>query len=97
MPKVRLFLCNSDEKIWEFKCPGCGKMHQFWERWNGGKAAWKFNGDAEKPTVTPSILTWRSGQNCRCHSFISEGRIRFLPDSEHILVGKTVDLPDLDN
>jgi len=30
----------------------------------------------------------------RCHSFVVDGRIQFLQDSEHELAGQTVDLPD---
>lgn len=29
----------------------------------------------------------------RCHSFVTEGRIRFLDDCTHALKGQTVDLP----
>lgn len=32
-----------------------------------------------------------------CHSFVTDGKIRFLPDSTHALSGKTVDLPDWDD
>lgn len=39
--------------------------------------------DAESPGFSCSI----------CHSFVTDGRIRFLPDSTHALSGQTVDLP----
>jgi Family of unknown function (DUF6527) len=29
----------------------------------------------------------------RCHSFVTDGRIKFLSDCTHFLVGQTVDLP----
>lgn len=29
-----------------------------------------------------------------CHSFVTDGRIQFLSDCTHALVGQTVDLPD---
>lgn len=29
-----------------------------------------------------------------CHSFVTDGKIRFLADSTHALKGQTVDLPD---
>lgn len=29
-----------------------------------------------------------------CHSFVTDGRIRFLGDCTHALAGQTVDLPD---
>lgn len=31
-----------------------------------------------------------------CHSFVTDGRIRFLPDSTHALAGQTVDLPEIE-
>lgn len=35
-----------------------------------------------------------SGFKCAvCHSFITDGRIQFLPDSTHHLAGQTVDIP----
>lgn len=30
-----------------------------------------------------------------CHTFVTDGRIQFLPDCSHALAGQTVDLPDL--
>ena len=30
---------------------------------------------------------------CRCHSFVTDGRIQFLGDCTHALAGQTVDLP----
>lgn len=30
-----------------------------------------------------------------CHSFVTDGRIQFLPDCTHKLAGQTVDLPDI--
>lgn len=30
-----------------------------------------------------------------CHSFVTDGRIQFLSDCTHALVGQTVDLPDV--
>jgi hypothetical protein len=31
-----------------------------------------------------------------CHSFVTDGRIRFLGDCTHSLAGQTVDLPDFE-
>lgn len=34
---------------------------------------------------------------CRvCHSFVTDGKIRFLDDSTHDLAGQTVELPDIE-
>lgn len=83
---------------YSFYCPGCGCSHGF-------SKAWSFNGDFEKPTIKPSILvTWedfvdhddhtKGTKKYRCHSFITDGKIRFLGDCTHKLAGQTVELPD---
>jgi len=54
--------------------------------WKGPKCWCTYN--AEHPEEKDSF-------SCvRCHSFITDGKIRFLPDSTHGLAGQTVDLPD---
>ncbi len=73
---------------WLFFCPGCGCAHQCDTRWT-------FNGDREKPTFRNSVLIHaHPPSRPRCHSYVTDGRIQFLPDSTHALSGKTVDLPD---
>ena len=56
------------------------------------KPSWKWNGDLEKPTLHPSIL---SQGYCRCHSFLTDGVFNFLTDSDHPLSGQSVPMPDL--
>lgn len=78
-----------------FWCPGCDSAHQV--RWNadGASNAWSWNGDTEAPTFQPSVLVMGGPPGTpRCHSFVTDGRIQYLPDSEHPLAGQTVDLPD---
>ena len=55
------------------------------------------------PPVTPENLEqWRQApwQQTKvahiCHSFVTDGRMQFLPDCTHELAGQTVDLPPLD-
>jgi hypothetical protein len=77
-----------------FKCPGCNGIHAVTEE------IWEFNGDLEKPTIRPSILSkfTPSAEGIErkiCHSFVTEGRIRFLNDCTHSLAGKTVSLVDV--
>lgn len=36
--------------FWVFECPGCGCLHSI------KTPVWTFNGDLDKPTVSPSIL-----------------------------------------
>jgi hypothetical protein len=82
-----------------FECPGCDSLHVVYV---GGKhrPIWSFNGDVDKPTVSPSVLvTWierprTAPLNKICHSFINEGRIQFLGDCTHALAGQTVEIPE---
>jgi hypothetical protein len=70
---------------------------------------WGFNGDMERPTLTPSVLSTSGCEpGCQrhapgdcmpkrvCHSFVTDGRIQFLGDCTHALAGQTVDLPDIE-
>jgi len=63
-----------------------------------GLDLWTFNGDFDRPTFSPSILTqstWSDGSKFCCHSFVTDGRIQFLGDCTHVLAGQTVDLPEI--
>lgn len=71
-----------------FWCPGCERLHPVRV---DGPGAWGWNRDVEKPTFTPSILTW--SETSRCHSFVRDGQIVFLLDCSHRLASQTVDLP----
>lgn len=72
-------------------CPGCGHLHVIHVgKPNSSGAKWGWNGDPEKPTFTPSIHI-----HGRCHYFLRDGMLEFLPDSSHKLAGKTVALPVL--
>jgi Family of unknown function (DUF6527) len=79
-----------------FSCPGCDGQHVVFIE---GPHAWGFNGSIESPTLTPSILVrghcGQKNQNGVCHSYITDGRIRFLGDCTHALAGQTVSLPEL--
>lgn len=82
-----------------FKCPGCGFFHVIRVEGTGPGPLWSWNGNIENPTITPSILaTYPWGDppvQKTCHSFITDGCIRFLLDSTHHLAGLTVQLPDV--
>lgn len=62
------------------------------------KVTWKWNGDINSPTLHPSILT--KGEDKRgkhvCHSFVKDGKIKFLSDCSHEYAGKTLDLLEID-
>lgn len=73
-------------------CPACKHPHLFVD------GRWTFNGDLEKPTFKPSMLSNKDHSNPkvpRCHSFVTDGKIQFLGDCTHDMAGKTVDLPDI--
>jgi hypothetical protein len=86
-----------------FQCPGCDDVHIVAV---DGSRGWTWNGDPDKPTISPSILvktgravdpsfTWEPGDPPEiCHSFVRDGRIELLSDCTHALAGQTVDLPD---
>jgi len=102
-----------------FWCPGCEQMHGVTVE--GENYRWDWNGDADRPTISPSVLVqsghyapghdgpcWCSYNEehpddpytfkcMRCHSFVEDGKIRFLNDSTHALAGQTVELPDLED
>lgn len=93
MPRV-----SFDGDVVQFRCPGCGWLHIL-NTDRAERPCWTFNGDVERPTLSPSINAWREygGDRMteRCHSFVEAGRIRFLNDCTHGMAGQTVDLPDL--
>jgi hypothetical protein len=91
-----------DAGLLTFWCPGCEKGHTV--RF-GGTEAWDWNGDVDKPTLTPSVLvnahrssfsepgTPRTKRDQkRCHSFVRDGKIEYLSDSEHELADHVVDM-----
>lgn len=55
-----------------------------------GTGCWTWDGDTEAPTLRPSVLT--RNHEFRCHSWINDGKARFLDDCSHELAGQTVDL-----
>ncbi|BAN48281.1 DUF6527 family protein [Metapseudomonas resinovorans] len=97
--RLSAVLEDADGKLF-FGCPGCNMLHGL-NVLNGLKPDWTWNGDAEKPKFSPSVLvTYRWGPEqaeVRCHSFAREGRIEFFSDCTHALAGKTVDLPSVED
>lgn len=82
-----------------FECPGCAFAHGVRIRRDASTPhpAWDWNGDLERPTLSPSVLArtpLADGTTWTCHSFVKDGRIRFLEDSSHALANQTVDLPE---
>ena len=104
MSALSKILRSAQDGMLIFQCPGCGCAHGV-HVGDGQGPRWTWNGNADQPTFTPSILvTWPANPNAdekfkewrterRCHSFVTDGRIQFLGDCTHLLVGQTVELP----
>ena len=100
MAKFKLYDGNKYPGLYVFECPGCGCLHfvQTGQPTRFLNIVWGFNGDLDKPTVTPSILitsSWQGKEESRCHSFVRNGNIEFLNDCTHEMAGKTVELKDI--
>jgi hypothetical protein len=92
---------DGDTVGYMYFCPGCKSHHAPYisphKSPNG--SSWKFSGDEEKPTFSPSILTRvnrSDGKLMICHSFIVYGNIQYLDDCTHELAGQTVPIPEDD-
>ena len=59
-----------------------------------GTPCWSWNGDTEKPTIKPSVLS--NNGTITCHSFINDGQVQFLGDCTHELANQTLDLLEVD-
>ncbi len=81
-----------------FMCPGCECHHGVWTtNRNSNNAIWSFNGSADKPTFSPSILVRYPVKEIMniCHSFVTDGKIQYLSDCTHKLAGQTIELPEI--
>ena len=62
-----------------------------------GTNCWNWNGDVEKPTIRPSVLTdFRPHDPLVNHIWITDGQVIFLGDCSHELAGQTLDLLEVD-
>jgi hypothetical protein len=119
--KISSYKDKNGNKGFHFHCEGCKCSHGVYTE-GIDVPVWKFNGNKEKPTFTPSILVRydhlseegrkisfefkeKNGRfptidelpydiNEVCHSFITDGKIRYLNDCTHHLKGQTVELKD---
>ena len=87
-------------------CPGCDHAHMI-QTGSGSGPRWTWDGNAEKPTFSPSVLVRWSEPNDDpalagdevhdvpkvCHSFVVEGQMQMLGDCTHALAGQTVPIP----
>lgn len=100
---------NDKAVAWLVFCPGCQCGHMFYvdeafarrhlhprvrDNAHVKPPVWGFNGDAEHPTFKGSMLVNQHDPKRRCHSVVTNGKIRFLNDCFHGLRNQTVELPD---
>lgn len=82
---------NAELGAYMFYCPGCKCYHSF------DVGRWKFNGNFERPTFSPSLLiTMPNDPNYRCHLFVKDGKIEYCSDSKHEFAGKTIEMQSVD-
>lgn len=74
-----------------FHCPGCKMDHRFIIK----PPRWKFNGNWEKPSFTPS-LKWDINKVVQCHLILTDGVINYCNDCVHELAGKKVPMVEVD-
>lgn len=88
-------------------CPGCESAHQIWTT-NVGGPVWSWNGDVDRPTVTPSVRLFHTNDedergnklpqpvdHTLCHYVLTDGVINYCNDcGDHALGGQQVPLPD---
>lgn len=67
-------------------------MEQRWRDYHLKTPVWTFNGNADKPTFSPSLLVRWGDQpgDKRCHLYLRDGMVQYLGDCTHDLKGKTV-------
>lgn len=85
-----------------FVCPGCiefgySGIHMLAVNSIEKKPSWTWDGNAERPTLSPSILTRYETPEKKnvCHSFLRNGVFEFLNDCTHSLAGQKVPMPHL--
>ncbi len=97
MIKLSARLARSGNRLWHW-CPACASLHAYVIEAPEGPV-WTWNGDAERPTLAPSMLCFHplpgGHRRTLCHYFLTDGQLQFCGDSPHALAGKTVPLPDL--
>lgn len=91
---------NATSQRLVFFCPACQSEHraQVVVKQGGSGPVWDWNGSDEEPSLAQTFsltvdnLTGSAPYVCK--SVITEGQIKFLPDSTHEMAGQTSPLPD---
>lgn len=91
--KLEIRKLNTGGRLIFFYCPGCNEAHPYYvdQPPHPGGPMWHFNGDAERPSFTPSLMVNR-GCKDQCHLYVTAGNIEYMADCHHVLANKTVPL-----
>lgn len=82
--------------VYQFFCPGCRKLHGFEYAFLDQIHSEKdFNYDLALPTINFQVFERDDKDNVVCKSRLKNGKIIFTTDSNHVLAGCEVDLPNL--
>ena len=95
----KVYNSRNDLVGYSFECLRCKCSHLYYVSHKGHQGAtWKFNGDIEKPSFTPSLLVnaARLPHTPRCHLFVTDGFIRYLADCTHDLAGQTIEMQPIE-
>ena len=64
-----------------------------------GTPCWTWNGSVDKPTLKPSVLVsgycYDTGKDFSCHTWITDGKAKFLGDCTHDSANTVQDLLDV--
>lgn len=98
--KAKLIPYGTEGQRLQFWCEGCKNSHAIPV---DGSRGWQWNGDTERPTITPSIKTTYSGWDEDkkvdnvCHMYVTDGNAVYLNDCTHELAGQTIPLPNIED
>lgn len=87
--KIAVRRVQGREVYWLW-CPACDDVVMI-------NDSWSWNGDAERPTFSPSLLSRHTvrGELQVCHSFVTAGIWNYLGDCTHKSAGQQVPMVDL--
>lgn len=90
----RLVFTDEEKTLLVYYCPACRHYHAVTVRGQNecGAGPWKWNGDEERPALSPSVKHRRVDEEGEyvCHHFVERGRIRYLNDCTHEFAGRTI-------
>lgn len=88
--KVFVRQTTTGKTVYWLWCPACDDAVMIDD-------TWIWNGDVERPTFTPSVLTrfTMQGRERVCHSFVVDGVWQYLGDCTHDRAGQHVPMVDL--